>query len=161
MKPSLIGGILIFLASTLGADETTPVVGQVAPLRGENGGTLGFFARIESERGDMLGFAIDCMDANPRLTIYLGAFPPKRQALQLSTRTADGTDKQYGDPFLADARSGYHSPQLAGSDFSTFMSDLLTPGVIVSNRWNSYQVNLSSTERNQLIAFSTECGRPE
>ena len=93
------------------------------------------------------------------MTVYLGAFPARPQALQLATRTAAGAVSRFGEVFRADATAGFHSPQLVGSDLDRFFRAVLEPGTLVSNGYRSYWVRLPPTERVRLRTFLGDCGR--
>ena len=109
--------------------------------------------------GAVVGFALSCDGARPLMTVYLGPFPSRLQALQLTTRTSAGAVTRFGEVFRADAASGFHSPRLAGDDLDGFLRAVLEPGTLVSNGYSSYRVQLTSTERTRLMTFVEDCGR--
>ena len=146
----------IAMACTPAAEAPTPIVGSLEAVR--DGETEVLLARV-TVGGAVVGFALSCDDARPLLTVYLEPFPPRLQALQLATRTASGAVTRFGEPFRADAASGFHSPRLAGDDLDGFLQAVLEPGTLVSNGYSSYRVQLTSTERMRLMTFVEDCGR--
>ena len=138
------------------AEAQTPTAGSLEAVR--DGETEVLLARV-TVGGAVVGFALSCAAARPLMTVYLGPFPPRLQALQLATRTAGGAVTRFGEAFRADAASGFHSPRLAGDDLAAFLEAVLAPGTLVSNGYRSYRVQLTSTERRRLTTFLEDCGR--
>ncbi len=145
----------IAMACAHAAEAPTPTVGSLEAVR--DGETEVLLAGV-TVGGAVVGFALSCDDARPLLTVYLGPFPPRLQALQLATRTASGAVTRFGEAFRADAASGFHSPQLAGDNLDGFLQAVLAPGTLVSNGYRSYRVQLTSTERTRLTTFLEDCG---
>ena len=146
----------IAMACTPAAEAPTPTVGSLEAVR--DGETEVLLARV-TVGGAVVGFALSCDDARPLMTVYLGPFPARLQALQLMTHTAAGAVTRFGEVFRADAASGFHSPQLVGDDLDGFLLAVLEPGTLVSNGYSFYRVQLTSTERTRLTTFLEDCGR--
>ena len=146
----------IAMACTPAAEAPTSTVGNLEAVR--DGETDVLLARVVVG-GAVVGFALSCDGARPLMTVYLGPFPSRLQALQLATRTAGGAVTRFGEAFRADAASGFHSPRLAGDDLDRFLQAVLEPGTLVSNGYSSYRVQLTSTERTRLMTFLEDCGR--
>ena len=144
------------MACAPAAQAPTPTVGTLEAVR--DGETEVLLARV-IVGGAVVGFALSCDGARPLMTVYLGPFPARLQALQLTTRTSVGAVTRFGEVFRADAASGFHSPQLAGSDLAAFLAAMLAPGTFVSNGYRFYRVQLTSTERTRLMTFAEDCGR--
>ncbi len=146
----------IAMACAPAAEAPTPTVGSLEAVR--DGETDVLLARV-TVGGAVVGFALSCAAARPLMTVYLGPFPSRLQALQLATRTAGGSVTRFGAAFRADAASGFHSPRLAGDDLAAFLEAVLAAGTLVSNGYRSYRVQLTSTERTRLVTFLEDCGR--
>ena len=146
----------VAMACAPSAETPVPTVGNLEEVR--DGETKVLLARVPAG-GAVVGFALSCDDTRPLMTVYLGPFPPRLQALQLATRTAGGAVTRFGEAFRADAASGFHSPRLAGDDLAAFLEAVLAPGTLVSNGYRSYRVQLTSIERRRLTTFLEDCGR--
>ena len=146
----------IAMACTPAAEAPIPTVGSLEAVR--DGETEVLLARVIAG-GAVVGFALSCDGARPLMTVYLGPFPARLQALQLTTRTFVGAVTRFGEVFRADAASGFHSPRLAGDDLDGFLQAVLEPGTLVSNGYSSYRVQLTSTERTRLMTLLEGCGR--
>ena len=145
----------IAMACAPAAQVSIPTVGNLETVR--DGGTAVLLARV-TVGSAVLGFALSCAGEGPMVTVYLGPFPPRLQALQLVTRTTAGAVTRFGQAFRADAASGFHSPQLVGTDLYAFLRAVLEPGTVVSNGYSAYQVQLTSAERTRLVTFLEDCG---
>ena len=158
MKP-MTGAVVaaIAMACMSAAPAPMPTVGNLETVQDRDGETV-LVARV-TVGGSIVGFALSCDDARPLMTVFLGPFPPRLQALQLTTRTAAGAVSRFGNAFRADAASGFHSPRLAGDDLDRFLSAVTEPGTLVSNGYGAYRVELTSNERKTLTTFLEDCGR--
>ena len=157
MKPMTAAIVAaVAMACAPAAQVSIPTVGNLEAVR--DGETDVLLARVVVG-GAVVGFALSCDGARPLMTVYLGPFPARLQALQLTTRTSVGAVTRFGEALRADAASGFHSPQLAGDDLAAFLAAVLTPGTLVSNGYSFYRVQLTSTERTRLMTFLEDCGR--
>ena len=144
MRPMIAAVVAaIAMACAPAAEAPTPTVGSLEAVR--DGETEVLLARV-IVGGAVVGFALSCDGARALMTVYLGSFPARLQALQLTTRTAVGAVTRFGEAFRADAASGFHSPRLAGDDLDGFLQAVLEPGTLVSNGYSSYRVQLTSTD---------------
>ena len=157
MRPMIAAVVAaVAMACAPAAQVSIPTVGSLEAVR--DGGTAVLLARV-TVGSAVLGFALSCAGEAPMVTVYLGPFPPRLQALQLVTRTTAGAVTRFGEAFRADAASGFHSPQLVGADLYNFLRAVLEPGTVVSNGHSSYRVHLTSAERTRLMTFLEGCGR--
>ena len=85
----------IAMACAPAAEVPIPTVGNLEAVR--DGETEVLLARV-TVGGAVVGFALSCADARPLMTVYLGPFAPRLQALQLATRTAAGAVTLRGRP---------------------------------------------------------------
>ena len=85
MIAAVVAAIAMACAPT--AEAPTPTVGSLETVR--DGETEVLLARV-TVGGTVVGFALSCDGARPLMTVYLGPFPSRLQALQLATRTAGG-----------------------------------------------------------------------
>ena len=131
---AVAAAIAMACAPAAEAPTPTPTVGNLEAVR--DGETEVLLARVVVG-GAVVGFALSCDDAHPLMTVHLRPFPPRLQALQLTTRTSVGAATRFGEAFRADAVSGFHSPQVAGSDLAAFLAAVLAPGTLVSNGYRS------------------------
>lgn len=114
------------------AEVPIPTVGNLGAVRDGDSETGVLLARVAAG-GTVVGFALSCADGLPLATVYLGPFPARLQALQLTTRTSAGEATRFGEVFRADAASGFRSPRLVGEDPAAFLEAVLAPGTLVSN----------------------------
>ena len=178
MKAHIASGALVSISSTLsllvvalallahphGAaaqpqPAPTPTLGPVQTLDGPGGNAAAMLARaLLGEQ--VLGLSISC-ESRPRplLTVYLGAFPTPARRLQLAVRRTDGRIERFGPVFTADARSGFHSPQLDNSDLDRFLAAIRGNGALVSNGFNSYFVRYREADHASLRRFVDACRR--
>ncbi|MCY4119797.1 MAG: hypothetical protein OXG72_02635 [Acidobacteria bacterium] len=165
LGPGLLGWT-IALAALAGAHGTaeqtrpapTPTLGPVETLNGPDGNVAGMMARARLGE-QVLGLAIACESRRGALgTIYLGAFPAQARRLQLAVRRADGQVERFGPEFTANARSGFHSPQLEGNDLGRFLAAIGGNGALVSNGFNSYFVRYGEADHAALRRFVNGCG---
>lgn len=137
----------------------TPTLGPIQTLEDPAGKAAAVVARtLLGEQ--VLGLSI-CCESPPRpvLTVYLGAFPAPARRLQLAARRTDGQVERFGPVFTADARSGFHSPQLDNSDLDRFLAAIRGNATLVSNGCNSYFVGYREAEHASLRRFVSTCRR--
>lgn len=135
----------------------TPTLGPIETVNAPDGRVLAVIARAPLGE-QMIGLAIDCeTPATPRLTVQLGSFPSPARALQLAVRDADGRVQRFGPVFRAGARSGFHSPQLAGADLQRFLTAIRGSRALVSNGYTSYFVQADADEHATLQRFADTC----
>ena len=135
----------------------TPTLGPVERLNGPDGSVAGMMARARL-REQVLGLAVACESRRGALlTVYLGGFPAQSRRLQLAVRRADGGIDRFGPVFTANARSGFHSPQLEGTDLGRFLAAMRGNGALVSNGFNSYLVRYGEADHAALQRFVNAC----
>ena len=118
-------------------------------------------ARIPGAGWDV-GLAALCEDGEASSRVQLGAFPERRQALQLAVRAADGSVERFGPAFEADSISGFHTPEIAGRDeIERFLRSAFTPVALVSNGFNSFFNDATPAARTAVLSVLTECKNNE
>ena len=136
----------------------TPEVREIERMRTPEGGVLVMFAA--DLNGQRVGAAFTCANGRLETTVFLGFFPSRTRALQLSAGAADGKVSRFGPVFRADARSGSHSPKLTGADALRFARTALQPGALVSNGFNSFFNRGSEGENRAALDALESCAVP-
>ena len=144
------------------------VVGQTATpeirsidIVNENGEII-ILTRAElGNTGTYVGAALICSKGDPdgpKVSVFLGGFPPDRRAVQLAVRRVDGGVERFGPVMRGGAHSGFHSPELYEVDEAErFVRAAFVQGALVSNGYNSFWNRISDVRNSEVQAATFRC----